>query len=201
MKIQHIVFDIGRVLLHWDAELIYVDLIDDPAERREFIETVCSPAWNLEQDRGRDWRIAEDLLIEQYPNKANLIRAYRTHWSRSIPHAIEGTPQLMVDLMAKGYDVTLLTNFNQDTYLEAEAAYPFLKEPRGVTVSGRVQLLKPDPAIYDLHAKTFGLTPSSTLFIDDSEKNVEGAKNCGWQAVHFTDAKTLKADLQRFELV
>ena len=36
------------------------------------------------------------------------------------------------------------------------------------------------------------------IFIDDSQKNVDGAKQAGWQAVLFKNAKTLEADLERF---
>ena len=64
-------------------------------------------------------------------------------------------------------------------------------------MSGDVKLIKPDRAIYDLHAESFGLDPASSLFIDDSPKNVEGAKAAGWQAVLFTDTETLKRDLGR----
>ena len=45
---------------------------------------------------------------------------------------------------------------------------------------------------------TFDLEPSATLFIDDSPANVEGARNAGWQAVHFTDAVKLLRDLQEY---
>ncbi len=64
-----------------------------------------------------------------------------------------------------------------------------------MTVSGEVGLIKPDVAIYERHAKDFGLSPAHSLFIDDSLPNVEGARAAGWQAVHFTGAEKLKADL------
>ncbi|WP_457299947.1 HAD-IA family hydrolase, partial [Phyllobacterium sp. P5_D12] len=79
---------------------------------------------------------------------------------------------------------------------EAWERYPFLTESRGVTISGDVGLIKPDKAIYDHHVATFDLDPSSTLFIDDSAKNVAGAKAAGWQSVQFIDPETLKADLK-----
>ena len=65
-------------------------------------------------------------------------------------------------------------------------------------MSGEIGLIKPDRAIYDHHVAAFGLDPAATLFIDDSQKNVDGAKAAGWQAVLFTDAETLEADLERF---
>ena len=64
--------------------------------------------------------------------------------------------------------------------------YPFLKEPRGVTVSGLIKLIKPDRAIYDLHTKTLGLDLKATLFIDDNADNVQAAREYDWQAVLFT---------------
>lgn len=78
--------------------------------------------------------------------------------------------------------------------------FPFLNLPRGVTVSGEVGLIKPDVRIYERHAADFGLDPAASLFIDDSEKNVEGAKAAGWQAVHFTGAEKLRADLREHGL-
>ena len=193
--IDHIVFDIGKVLLHWDAELIYVDLIPDKAERQHFLTHLCSPEWNLEQDRGRPWEEAENELIAEHPDKADLIRAFRKNWVKSVPHPIEGTREIMAGLINAGHDVTMLTNFNQHTYREAEEKFPFLLKPRGVTVSGDVKLIKPDPAIYNHHAAEFDLKPENTLFIDDSEKNVAGAKACGWQAVLFESAEKLERDL------
>ena len=91
----------------------------------------------------------------------------------------------------------MLTNFASDTFAEARERFAFLKKPRGVTVSGEVRLLKPQREIYDHHVSSFGLDPAATLFIDDSEKNVDGAKAAGWQALHFRDAATLASDLAR----
>jgi 2-haloacid dehalogenase len=92
----------------------------------------------------------------------------------------------------------MLTNFAADTFRHAREMYPFLDKPRGVTVSGEIALIKPDREIYDKHARDFGLEPQATIFIDDSLANVEGARAAGWQAVHFTDATKLKADLASF---
>jgi 2-haloacid dehalogenase len=49
-----------------------------------------------------------------------------------------------------------------------------------------------------LHARTFDLDPASSIFIDDSLPNVDGAKAAGWQAVHFTGAEKLRADLATY---
>ncbi|MCG7506293.1 HAD family hydrolase [Mesorhizobium retamae] len=194
-EIRHIVFDIGKVLLHYDPSLPFSRLIPDAAERQWFFDNVCTSDWNVEQDRGRTWEEAEGLLLVQHPSHAENIRNFRRHWHEMIPHAYDDSVALMEALIDGGRDVTMLTNFASDTFREAQERFTFLKRPRGVTVSGDIKLIKPDRAIYDHHVKSFGLQPAATLFIDDSQKNVDGAKDAGWQAVLFTDAATLRSDL------
>lgn len=193
--VRHIVFDIGKVLIHYDPHIPFSRLIPDDAEREAFFAEVCTHEWNLEQDRGRSWAEAEEVLIAEHPDKAELIRAFRVHWPEMVSHSYEESVAIMLDFIENGQDVTMLTNFAADTFKEAKEKFPFLKAPRGVTVSGEIGLIKPDRAIYDRHADVFDLDPSGTLFIDDSLPNVEGAIAAGWQGIHFRDPAQLRRDL------
>ena len=139
---------------------------------------------------------AEDVLIANYPDQADLIRAYRRDWIKMLTHRIEDSIAVLEELVAAGHDVTMLTNWHQDTFVEARGVHTFLDSTRGVTVSGEVKLVKPDPAIYQLHAETFDLAPAHTLFFDDSPNNVQGAKDQGWQAELYTTSEQLRADVQ-----
>ena len=197
-EIRHIVFDIGKVLIHYDPDLPFSRLIPDVEERRWFFENICTHDWNIEQDRGRTWEEAESLLIALHPDHAENIRNFRRHWHEMVPHAYEDSVALMLELLDAGHDVTMLTNFAADTFVEARRRFPFLDRPRGVTVSGEIGMIKPDRGIYDHHVNRFGLDPAATIFIDDSQKNVDGAKAAGWQAVLFQNAKALEEDLERF---
>ena len=195
IPIRYIVFDVGKVLIHYDPELAFLDLIPDAERRQLFLAEVCSPAWNLEQDRGRRWEEAEAELIARHPEDAALIRAFRARWPLMVPYACEGTVTILERLVAQGWDVTFLTNFHDETFRDARRRYPFLDWSRGATVSAEIGLLKPDPAIYAHHAGSFGLAPAATLFIDDSPANVEGARAAGWQAVRFVAPERLRQDL------
>ena len=195
MPIDHIVFDIGKVLIHYDPSIPFSRLIPDETERKWFFDNVCTHDWNVEQDRGRAWADAEALLIEVHPDREEHIRAFRKHWHEMVSHAYDDSVAIMEGLIDDGQDVTMLTNFASDTFREAQVRFPFLTKPRGVTVSGDVGLIKPDIAIYETHVKSFGLNPAATIFIDDSAPNVEGAKAAGWDAVLFTGADKLRADL------
>ena len=198
--IDHIVFDIGKVLIQYDPHLGLIDAIPSQERRDWFFKHICTHDWNIEQDRGRDWTEAEALLIDQFPGEEINIRAFRKNWHKMVPGAIDGSVAIMRKLIADDRDVTMLTNFAADTFKEAQDLFPFLNEPRGVTVSGEVGLIKPDVAIYEMHHGAFGLNPARTIFIDDVPANVDAARKAGWHAVRFIDAETLKSDLEGFNL-
>ncbi|MCP3056248.1 HAD family hydrolase [Aurantimonas marianensis] len=195
MTVAHVVFDIGKVLIHYDPHIPFRQIIPDDDRRAFFLGEVCSHEWNLEQDRGRPWPEAEAEAIARHPEWAEEIRAFRRDWRQMVPHAYEGSVAILRGLIADGVDVTLLTNFASDTFREAQEKFPFLTETRGVTVSGDIALIKPDRAIYDHHAARFDLDPVRTVFIDDSAPNVDGARQAGWQAIHFTDGELLCQEL------
>ena len=49
-EVRHIVFDIGRVLIHYDPNIPFSRLIPDAEERKWFFDNVCTHDWNIEQD-------------------------------------------------------------------------------------------------------------------------------------------------------
>ena len=198
--IRHIVFDIGRVLIHYDPNIPFSRLIPDEKERAFFFENICTHDWNVEQDRGRTWEEAEKLLVALHPDRESHIRAFRKHWREMVPYAYPESVAAMERLIGEGRDVTMLTNFAADTFEEAQQIFPFLMKPRGVTVSGLVKLIKPDLAIYELHTRTFGLDPAHTFFIDDSAPNIEAARKAGWHAVLYQGPEKLQRDLEDYGL-
>jgi 2-haloacid dehalogenase len=199
MNTRHVVFDIGNTLIEGYPERIYLRRIPDPAARKRFLTEICSPEWHLEQDRGRTWEEAEAVLIAKHPDQADLIRAYRANfWNEMVIGEISGTVAILNELIALGVDVTGLTNWASDTWAETPPRFPIVDRFRGVTVSSHIGLIKPDPAIFRWHEAAFELDPDATLLIDDNARNVDGARAVGWQAVLFTDAHRLRADLRAY---
>ena len=61
--------------------------------------------------------------------------------------------------------------------------------------SARVQLIKPEPAIFAFAAESFGVQAAQALFIDDVAANVRAAQDAGWQALHFRSPQQCEAEL------
>jgi 2-haloacid dehalogenase len=194
--IDTIVFDLGNVLIDWNPRHLYRKLFDGDEARMEwFLREVCHSEWNERQDAGRTWAAAIEEAIARHPDEAAFIRAYRERWEEMLGGAIDETVALLDAL--RGVDVRLLalTNWSHETFPIALERYDFLSWFEGILVSGAEGLIKPDPAIFRLLITRFALDPARTLFIDDNPRNVEGARQVGLQAVPFTSAQQLRADL------
>ena len=58
-----------------------------------------------------------------------------------VSHEYPESVAILRRLLARGHDVTLLTNFAADTFRLAQERFPALAETRGATVSGEVKLI------------------------------------------------------------
>ena len=98
--IDAVVFDVGHVLIEWDPRHLYrrvftnPDMTTDEARMAWFLAEVCSPAWNVEQDRGRSIADAEAEALSRHPDMGPAIRSYYGRFQMMIPGAIEGTVQV-----------------------------------------------------------------------------------------------------------
>jgi 2-haloacid dehalogenase len=197
-----VVFDIGGVLIDWNPRYLYRKLFsEDTAAMEEFLDTVCTMDWNLRQDAGRPWKEAVDELSDRYPEKAELIAAYDLNWDEMVAGPIPGTADLLWELKRRGVPVYCITNFSADKLHRARQRFDELNAFDGIVVSGEVRLLKPDAAIYRRLLDQHGIRAEETLFIDDVERNVEGARAVGMHAVRFVDAATLRNDLIAYGLL
>jgi 2-haloacid dehalogenase len=94
----------------------------------------------------------------------------------------------------RGFGIRLLalTNWSHETFPIALRRFAFLAWSEGIVVSGRELLVKPDPAIFKLLIDRYRLDPASTVFIDDSIRNVEAAEVEGLHGIHFQGAGDLR---------
>jgi 2-haloacid dehalogenase len=75
-----IIFDLGGVLIDWNPRHLYRKLFDDDAAMETFLSEVCTPHWNEQQDAGRPFADAVELLVAEHPQYETHIRAYWDRW-------------------------------------------------------------------------------------------------------------------------
>jgi HAD superfamily hydrolase (TIGR01549 family) len=62
--------------------------------------------------------------------------------------------------------------------------------------SYEVGIMKPAPEIYQRVLTRLGVSPAEAVFVDDFIENIHGAQAVGLQTIHFTDAATVRAELE-----
>ena len=69
-----------------------------------------------------------------------------------------------------------------------------------IYLSYELGMSKPDHRIYQYIEKDLGLPPDKILFIDDDEKNIIGAHECGWRVCHATghELDKIKSSVEDF---
>jgi 2-haloacid dehalogenase len=197
-----VVFDLGGVLVDWDPRHLYRKLFDgDDAAMEWFLANVCNAEWNAAQDRGRPFAEGVAEATARFPEHRDLIRAYHERWEETLGGPIDATVNLLAELDARGTPLYALTNWSAETWPVALERFSFLRRFDGILVSGEVGVVKPDPAIFALLVRRFGLEPARTLLVDDSPRNVDAARACGFRAVRFTSPAGLRVELSELGLL
>ena len=195
-RITTVTFDLGGVLIDWDPRYLDRTLFDDEAEMEAFLAEVTTPEWNAEQDAGRTRVEAVDSLAEEYPEHRQLIEAYHLRWPETLGDAIQGTVDVLAELRDAGVRLLALSNWSAETFPIARERYPFLGWFDGIVISGEVKAAKPDEQIVRVLIDRHGVEPSTTLFVDDNDGNVQAAAALGFVTVRFTDPPALRSALR-----
>ena len=196
-----VVFDLGGVLIDWNPRYLYRTLFDDEADMERFLAEVTTQEWNAEQDAGRSWQEAVELLVARHPDWRDHIVAYDERWAETLGGPIEGTVEVLADLRRAGVRLAALTNWSAEKFPIARERYEFLGWFETIVVSGEVGMAKPDPRIFEHLLEQTGFAAEATLYIDDVAANVAVAAELGMTALPFTDPPTLRSDLRRLGFV
>lgn len=197
--IKTIVFDVGRVLIEWNAKLLYRKVFKTDEEIDNFLEKIGFHEWNLSMDKGKSFDDGVAEKQAEFPEYAKEIKMYHTHWEESVPYSIDETVAVLKDLKKNGYKVYALTNFNSEKFDHTKKRFDFLNIFDGIVVSGEENMIKPDPEFFKLLCKRYNIEPQTSVFIDDSEKNIESAKELGFNTILFSypEIKPLRPQLQK----
>ena len=104
-------------------------------------------------------------------------------------------------LRGAGYRTVLLTNMPADFFRLKVADAPWYGSFDAGIISGLIGMVKPHREIYEHLVSVSGTAPERTLFLDDLEPNIAGARALGLEAVLFRSAEeTLPFVAQKYGL-
>lgn len=195
--IKNVIFDIGNVLCNYAwAEMIADRTQDQAMADRVAAATVNHATWP-EWDRGnKSYDELVDMLCNNDPEIGDVIRdVFRDIKDLLTPR--DYAIPLVERLHGAGYNVLYLSNMSRPAVEQCLEAMRFIPYTDGGILSFREHYVKPEPEIYRLLQERYHLIPEECVFLDDSEKNIETAKNLGWHGIVFKDLAQAEAELKQ----
>ena len=190
-----VVFDLGGVLFDWNPRKLLERRYANPAHRELLHESIFRHADWQELDRGT---LDESTAIQRFQARTNFpsneIAALMQDVRESLT-PLEDSWLLLHDLRRRGVPLYCLSNMAASTFVYLQSRYSRWEMFDGIVISSEIGMLKPDREIYEHLLGRFGLQARRTVFIDDHEPNVIGARSAGIQAIHFTGVEDCRRQL------
>jgi HAD superfamily hydrolase (TIGR01509 family) len=188
------IFDLGAVVFRWRPAVVLARVLPEhvpdaaraQALARLFFQGADSPWGRF--DRGL---VSLPELLAEQSRHTGLTQDEVLSVVEAVPEELQPLPETVAwirQLQAAGHPLFFLSNMPAPYADHLEAVQPVMRRFRGGVFSARVQLGKPEAAIFRFALERFGLLPQQAVFIDDHPANVAAARECGLAAVQFVDA-------------
>ena len=179
--IKNIIFDVGNVLLKWDANDLAANYATDEEEKETLKRIIFkSKEWyNLDAgtlNYDNAIKIFKENLPDNLKEKVDLIM---NTWYKKMPINNE-ICELIKKLKQNDYKIYVLSNAHIPVY-EYVKKLDVSNYIDGFIISAIEKMMKPDEKIYEKLFNTFNLNPKECFFIDDLQKNIEVGNNFGMQ--------------------
>ena len=186
MSIKNVIFDFGQVIAYFNPEYMTAPYVDNEADKRLVSEVLFDRLYWDRLDLGtiEDSEVLE-LCHKRLPERLHgaCDEAYY-NWVYNLP-IIEGMDEL-VKYIKERYGVRVFLISNISKYFVAHRdEIPILKEFEYCVFSSLLGVCKPSHIIFDHLCKTCNLLPSESIFIDDNENNIKGARSFGLEGYLF----------------
>lgn len=196
--IKNIVFDMGKVLVNYDAMQVCRHHIQDEQDRKEVCTAVfISPEWVM-LDMGV---ISEEQALRQMcarlPERLwEAARLCMRDWDKYCMWPIQEMEPVVRALKNQGFGIYLCSNASNRLPQMYQQVIPAVECFDGILFSAPEKCMKPQREIYERLFARFGLRAEECFFIDDVQINIDGAKACGMDGYCFADG-----DVERLKAV
>ena len=196
MKIEAILFDLGKVIVDFDFQSMLRQLCHScskPAE--EFEKVFVDPEWALRYERGLvTTREFHEHLCSSGGLEMELSEFCRI-WSSIFAEELLISEKLLRELKQR-YPLILVSNTNEAHAEHIRQNYSVLDYFDEKIFSFEVGCMKPDRRIYEYAIEASGKPAEALFFTDDRPENIEGARQLGIRAHQFRSESDLIAALQ-----
>jgi len=183
--------------MDWNPHYLYDKLPGyDHEKATRFLQEVDFYNWNLQNDRGRPFAETTAELSARFPQYRELIRTYDERYLESIGGTVEPVVRVIQALKAAGYPLYGLSNWPAEKFALVRPQYPIFEAFDEIVISGEVKIAKPERAIFEALLRRSGRRAEECLLIDDSEANIQAAKELGFQAIRFQSPEQMEAELR-----
>jgi len=190
-----IIFDLGKVLVHFDFKRSYRALESRCPHSALEIPKLLAPTGLVER--------FETGLVEPRPFVDELCRTLdlRVEYDEfcTIFNSIFSeilVPESLLEALAARYRLLLLSNTNAIHFQMLRREYPMLRHFHHLVLSYEVRAMKPQREIYEAAVRLAGCRPEECFYTDDIAAYVEGARQFGIDAVQFESAEQIERELQ-----
>ena len=199
--IQAVIFDMGRVLVDIDSNLLVEKLFKglDASDLQELgRKTMAHPAM-VKFNTGRmDPQTFHRRMCESYGLELSF-EAFTSLWC-AIFVTMKGMRELLEKIPPR-ITVGLLSDTDPVHWDFIRRRWPWIDAIKKPTLSFEVGAMKPQAGIYLAAAENVNVPPEHCLFVDDLEVNVEGARAVGMQGIRFETVKLLPDQLDALDLL
>ena len=197
-----ILFDVGGVLLTngWDRQerAAAVEQFQLDAGEIEVRNAAVMEAW----ERGEiDLNQYLDATVFYEPRSFSREEFFDFMLAQSQVLPDSALPILAKLSASNGYMLGSLNNEARETNEFRFGKFELRRYFKVALSSCYLGLRKPEPAMYKRALDILGIAPYRTLFIDDREENVAGAREAGMKAIRFTGAEALKKELEKLKVM
>lgn len=191
MKPKAVIFDLGKVLLDFDYDLVARRVA---ARGKKNVEEI---AHFLLQTRPL-YEFETGLLSKaEFHRQVCAATGYcGTLEDFAIEFGDIFTPidpmiELHRELRALGTPTFIFSNTNEIAIAHITRTYPFFSNFDGYILSYEHRAMKPDPAIYEVVERASGCSGQELLYLDDRAENTAQGAERGWQVItHYCPVET-----------
>ena len=196
--IKNVIFDFGNVLVKYDP----VYIVSGFSDNQEDIQAVASVLFDrLYWDRLDEGTIEDNEVVEEskkrLPKRLHaLIEKAYYGWIDRLPE-ISGMSALIESLKSRGVKLYLLSNISQ-YFADRYQRFSILRQFDGLVFSGVIHKVKPSKEIFEYLFDAYKIKAEESVFIDDAQRNIDGAKAVGLTTYLFDgDSKKLEEYLTK----